>query len=174
MTTVAVPAPQAPQAIAGVTPAQTQETTVMTVWPSVARFGIGRTLGQLYDIRMPDIYFLRLGRLLALAFIPVSLVLFFLRIAPYIGTRYLLTNRRLIVQKGWKMTEDKAIDLDRFDKIEVEVLPGQSWYDAGDLVFKLGNVETFRLDAVSRPEAFRSTVFKTHQVFVGVKKAQKR
>ncbi|WP_254508417.1 PH domain-containing protein [Anatilimnocola floriformis] len=171
MTTVAVPAPQA---IAGVTPAQTQETTVMTVWPSVAAYGIGRTLGQLYDIRMPDIYFLRLGRLLALAFVPVSLVLFFFRVAPYIGTRYTLTNRRLIVHKGWKMVEDKAIDLDRFDKIEVEVLPGQSWYEAGDLVFKLGNVETFRLDGVSRPEAFRSTVFKAHQVYVGVKKAQKR
>jgi hypothetical protein len=171
MTTVVVPAPQA---IAGVTPAQTQETTVMTVWPSVAAYGLGRTLGQLYDIRMPDIYFLRLGRLLALAFIPVSLVLFFLRVAPYVGTRYTLTNRRLIVHKGWKMAEDKAIDLDRFDKIEVEVLPGQSWYDAGDLVFKLGNVETFRLSGVSRPEAFRSTVFKAHQVYVGVKKAQQR
>jgi len=171
MTTVIVPAPQA---IAGVTPAQTQETTVMTVWPSVARFAVGRALGQLYDIRVPDIYFLRLGRLLALLFIPVSLVLFFLRVAPYVGTRYTLTNRRLIVQKGWKMVEDKAIDLDRFDRIDVEVLPGQSWYDAGDLVFKLGTVETFRLSGVSRPEAFRATVFKAHQVYVGVKKVQQR
>lgn len=171
MTTVTIPAPQA---IAGVTPAATQETTIMTVWPSVCRFGLGRFLGQLYDIRMPDIYFLRLGRLIALMTAPIALVLFFMRLAPGIGTRYTLTNRRLIVQKGLKMAEDKFVDLDRFDKIDVEVLPGQSWYDAGDLVFKLGNVETFRLDAVSRPEAFRSTVFKAHQVYVGVKKATKR
>jgi len=163
-----------PQAIAGVTPAETRETTVMTVWPSVARFGLGRVLGGLYDIRMPDIYFFRLGRLIALLAIPVSLVLFFLRVAPGIGTRYLLTNRRLIVQKGFKMAEDKAIDLDRFDAIDIEVLPGQSWYDAGDLVFRKGNGETFRLDAVSRPEAFRSTVMKAHQAYVGVKEAQKR
>ncbi len=172
MTTIAmVPVTQA---ISGVTPAQTQETTVMTVWPSVARFGVGRFLGTLYDIRTPDIYFFRFGRLLALLFIPVSLVLFFMRVGPVIGTRYTLTNRRLIVHKGLKMAEDKAIDLDRFDKIEIDVLPGQSWYDAGDLVFKLGNVETFRLDAVSRPAAFRSTVFKTHQIYVGVKKAHAR
>lgn len=171
MTTVFVPVQQA---ITGVAPAQTQETTVMTVWPSVARFGLGRMLGTLYDIRMPDIYFFRLGRLLALLFIPVSLVLFFLRIAPGIGTRYTLTNRRVIVQKGWKMIEDKTIDLDRFDNIAIDVLPGQSWYDAGDLVFKLGDVETFRLDAVSRPEAFRSTVLKAHQIYVGVKRTQRR
>lgn len=159
------------QAITGVTPAQIQETTIMTVWPSVARFALGRTLGKLYDIRMPDIYFFRLGRLLALLFIPVSLVLFFLRIAPYVGTRYTLTNRRVIVQKGWSLIEDKAIDLDRFDAIDVEVLPGQEWYDAGDLVFRLGQTETFRLSGVSRPEAFRATVLKAHQAYVGVKKA---
>jgi hypothetical protein len=162
-----------PQAIAGVSPAETKETTIMTVWPSVARFGVGRMLGQAYDIRFPDIYFFRLGRLLALAFIPVSLVLYFMRLAPGIGNRYTLTNRRLIVHKGLKMVEDKAIDLDRFDRIEIEVLPGQSWYDAGDLVFFLGNVETFRLAAVSRPEAFRSTVLKAHQVYVGVRKTKR-
>jgi hypothetical protein len=161
-----------PQAIAGVTPAETRETTIMTVWPSVARFSLGRMLGQAYDIRMPDIYFLRLGRLIALLAIPVSLVLFFMRIAPGIGTRYTLTNRRLIVHKGLKMAEDKAIDLDRFDAIDIDVLPGQSWYDAGDLVFRKGSIETFRLDAVSRPEAFRSTVMKAHMVYVGVKKAR--
>jgi hypothetical protein len=171
--TTATFAPPTPQAISGVSPAETKETMIMTVWPSVAAYGLGRVLGGLYDIRFPDVYFFRFGRLLALLFIPVSLVLFFVRVAPGVGTRYTLTNRRLIVHKGWKMIEDKAIDLDRFDRIEIDVLPGQSWYDAGDLVFFLGNVETFRLTGVSRPEAFRSTVFKAHQVYVGVRKTKR-
>jgi PH (Pleckstrin Homology) domain-containing protein len=162
------------QAIAGVSPAETKEMTVMTVWPSVAQYGLGRSLGNLYDIRWPDIYFFRLGRMLALAFIPVSLVLFFLRIAPYIGRRYRLTNRRIVVERGITGVEEKSIDLDRFDSISIDVLPGQAWYDAGDLVFKHGNVETFRLAGVSRPEAFRQTCIKAHMANVGVKRSRKK
>jgi hypothetical protein len=37
----------------------------------------------------------------------------------------------------------------------------------------MGNVETFRLTGVSRPEAFRSTVLKAHQIYVGVKKTKR-
>src|SRR6187431_2672003 len=150
-------APVAAQPIAGVVPAETREVTVMTVWPSVAMFPLGRFFGSLYAIRWPDIYFFRLGNLIALASIPVALVLFFMRIAPGIGTRYRLTNRRLIVERGLSGVLDKAVDLDRFDTVNIDVQPGQAWYHAGDLVFKLGNVETFRLEGVSRPAAFRAT-----------------
>jgi hypothetical protein len=162
------------QPIAGVSPAQLSEATVMTVWPSVARYGLGRTLGSLYAITWPDIYIFRLGHLLALLFIPVSLVLFFVRIAPGIGTRYRLTNRRIVVERGLTGKEDKSVDLDRFDSVEIVVQPGQAWYDAGDLVFKLGNVETFRLEGVSRPAAFRATCIKSQMAHAGVKQARLR
>lgn len=157
--------------IAGVVPAQLREATVMTVWPSVAMYGLGQMLGQLYAIRWPDIYIFRVGHLIALLSIPVALVLYFARIAPFIGTRYRLTNRRVIVERGLTAVEDKAVDLDRFDNVEIAVLPGQAWYDAGDLVFKLGNVETFRLSGVSRPAAFRATVLKSHMAHAGVRRA---
>ena len=168
MTTLTAPSPAQP--IAGVEPAEIRETTVMTVWPSVARYGLGRALGQLFAIRWPDIYFFRLGNLIALLSIPVALVLFFLRIAPGVGARYRLTNRRLIVERGIQGVAEKAVDLDRFDAIDIDVLPGQGWYDAGDLVFRLGNVETFRLEGVSRPEAFRETCLKTHIGYATVKR----
>src|SRR5256885_17017762 len=167
-------APSFVQPIAGVAPAEIRETTVMTVWPSVAKYAIGRTLGQLYAIRWPEVYIFRLGNLLALLFIPVSLVLFFVRIAPGIGTRYRLTNRRIIVERGLTSKEDKAVDLDRFDAVEIDVLPGQAWYHAGDLVFKLGNVETFRLEGVSRPAAFRETCLKSNLAHSTVKQARTR
>jgi hypothetical protein len=160
--------------IPGVFPAETKEATVMTVWPSNARFGLGRWLGTWYAVTWPDVYIFRLGNLVALLSIPVALVLFFMRIGPFIGTRYRLTNRRIVVERGISGTEDKAVDLDRFDKIEINVLPGQAWYDAGDLVFKLGNVETFRLEGVSRPAAFRETCLKAHLAFKGVKQARQR
>jgi len=160
------------QPIAGVVPAEIKEATVMTVWPSVAKFGLGKALGSLYAIRWPDVYIFRLGNLIALLSIPAALVLFFMRIAPGIGTRYRLTNRRIIVERGISGIEDKAVDLDRFDTIEIDVQPGQAWYDAGDLVFKLGNVETFRLEGVSRPAAFRATCLKSHMAHAGVKRAR--
>jgi hypothetical protein len=160
------------QPIAGVTPAEIRETTVMTVWPSVAQYGLGRALGSLFAIRWPDVYFFRLGNLIALLAIPVALVLFFMRIAPAIGTRYRLTNRRIIVERGLSGAPDKSVDLDRFDAIAIDVRQGQEWYDAGDLVFRMGNVETFRLSGVSRPAAFRETCLKAHLACVGVKRAR--
>lgn len=173
MATSILETPSMQQAIAGVTPAEVQETTVMTVWPSVAMFGAGRLLGRLYAIRWPDVYIFRLGHLMALAMIPVSLVLFFLRILPGIGLRYRLTNRRVIVERGIMGTQEKFVDLDRFDAVDIDVLPGQAWYDAGDLVFRLGNTETFRLEGVSRPEAFRQTILKGRMAYAGVKKARR-
>jgi hypothetical protein len=163
-------APPAATPIAGVVPTELRETTVMTVWPSVAMYPLGKALGTLYAIRWPDVYFFRVGNLIALLSIPVALVLFFMRIAPGIGVRYRLTNRRIIVERGLTSVQDKAVDLDRFDSIAVDVQPGQAWYHAGDLVFKLGKVETFRLEGVSRPEAFRETCLKSHLAHSTVKK----
>ena len=54
------------------------------------------------------------------------------------------------------------------------LLPGQAWYHAGDLVFKLGNVETFRLEGVSRPAAFRETCLKSHLAHSTVKAARRQ
>lgn len=159
------------QAITGVSPAGVKETTIMTVWPSVAQYTLGRILGGLYAIRFPDVYIFRLGNLLALLFIPVSLVLFFMRVAPGTGRRYTLTNRRVIVHRGLQIEEERSVGLDRFDAIEIVVRPGQEWYEAGDLVFKLGPTETFRLEGVSRPDTFRAACIKAHMAYVGVKKA---
>src|SRR6266550_3306275 len=170
MSTATAPA----EPIAGVVPAEFREVTVMTVWPSVAKYGLGRALGTLFAIRWPDVYIFRLGNLIALLSIPIALVLFFVRIAPGIGTRYRLTNRRIIVERGLTGKEDKAVDLDRFDSVEIDVLPGQAWYYAGDLVFKLGNVETFRLEGVSRPQAFRATCVKSQMAHSGVKRARQQ
>ena len=68
--------------------------------------------------------------------------------------------------------ELKAVALDRFDSIETVIEPGQAWYKAGDLVFRLGKVETFRIWGVPRPETFRHTCIKAQMSFVGVQQAK--
>tara|TARA_B100000809_G_C15046296_1_gene497354 strand:+ start:195 stop:827 length:633 start_codon:yes stop_codon:yes gene_type:complete len=162
------------QAIAGVSPPEQDEITIMVVWPSVAFRGLGRLLGRLYSIRFPDIYIFRLGNLIALLSIPLALKLYFSRIAPFIGRRYTLTNRRVVVQTGLtgSMIEGAtSIPLDSFDDIRVKRRPGDLWYDAGDLEFYHGDTMVGRLVGVSRPDSFRATCLKAHSGFVGVQAA---
>ncbi len=162
------------QAIAGVSPSQTSEVTIMTVWPSVASMPQGRALGKLYAIKSGLGSFLTFGKLFMMVTIPLALGLYFARILPVIGRRYRLTNRRVIVQKGLAGVNDRFIALDDFDAIDVQVLPGQAWYHAGDLVFRSGTVESFRLSGVSRPEAFRQTCLKARMGVVGAHRATER
>lgn len=162
------------QAIAGVTPSETAEVTVMTVWPSISATEPGRMLGKLYAIRSGIGNFLTLGKLFMAATIPLALGLYALGFLPFVSRRYRLTNRRVIVQKGLTALNDRFIALDDFDAIDVQVLPGQAWYHAGDLVFRKGQVETFRLGGVSRPEAYRQTCLKTRLGFVGARRETQR
>lgn len=158
------------QEIAGTAIPEAGEVTIMTVWPSVARFALGRLLGRIYAIRLGIGGVLTVGHLAALATIPIALVLYFARIMPLIGVRYRLTNHRVLVERGLSLTVERWVALDDFDSIEVEVLPGQEWYRAGQLIFRKGQVETFRLSGVSRPDVFRHTCLAAHQAYVSVQR----
>jgi hypothetical protein len=158
------------QAIAGVSPSELGEVTVTTVWPSMAGTSLGMLLGRLYSIRFGFGAVLNVGNLLALACIPIAMGLFALNVLPYLGKRYRLTNRRVIVERFCPLREEKWVSLDDFDSIEVVVHPGQEWYPAGDLIYRKGQIETFRLAGVLRPETFRQTCLKTQRSHSGVKR----
>jgi hypothetical protein len=159
------------QAIPGVSPASVAETRIMTVWPSIAKYGVARFLGRAYGIRA-GWYIFTLGNFLALALAPLSAVLYLLRVLP--GERYALTNRRVVIERGVLGEEMQSVALDRFDTIEIRVQPGEAWYHAGDLIFRQGEIETFRLPAVSRPEAFRQACLHAHRAYTGIKQAMDR
>jgi hypothetical protein len=182
------------QAIAGVAPPALGEVTIMTVWPTLAARAEGRFFGQLYGnrsgIRLAGID-ITLGKLIALASIPLILPLYFLMVLPcfifvpklgpipriYISNpwarRYRLTNRRLVVERA-SGEEVAFVSLDAFDAIDVHILPGQEWYPAGDLIFRKGTVETFRVSGVPRPETFRQTCLKAQRAHASVKQAVER
>jgi hypothetical protein len=182
------------QAIAGVMPPEEGEVTIMSVWPSLAALEGGRFFGRLYGNRagftlagIP----ITVGRIIALLSIPFILPIFFLTLLPclifvpkwgpiprvYVSNswakRYRLTNRRLIIER-LSGEEESSVALDNFDAIDVVVLPGQAWYPAGELVFRKGKVETFRLSGVPRPETFRQTCLKAQLAHTTVKKAVAR
>jgi hypothetical protein len=154
-------------------PSVNDETTTMIVWPGITRFWLGRLFGQWYDIGRGG-YIFTVGNLLALLTAPGGAKLYLLRVAPGIALRYRLTNKRIIVERGWGAKEEKFVDLDRFDAIDIVRRPGMRWFDHGDLVFRMGQTETFRLEAVVRPIAFQSICWKAHMAYTGVKKAMQR
>ena len=159
------------QSIAGVSPPAVAETTIMTVWPSVASTSLGQALGRLYRIRGGFGPF-SIGRLALLATIPLGLMLYLSMRLPWAIRRYRLTNRRVAIERGISPKIEQYVDLDRFDAIDLVASPGQEWYAAGDLVFRRGQTETLRLSGVSRPESFRQTCLKVRQSYVGVAASQ--
>jgi len=159
------------QSISGVVPPSVREATVMTVWPSVASTGFGRALGRLYRIK-EGFGPVTVGRLALLATIPFGLLLYFSLRMPWAIRRYRLTNRRVTMERGINPQVEQYVDLDRFDAIDLVVQPGQEWYQAGDLVFRRGQIETLRLAGVSRPESFRRVCLEARQAYVSVAKAQ--
>lgn len=142
----------------------------MIVWPSIGAFPLGRKVGQLCGLSAGIGKFFTLGKLMALATIPVSLVLFFWRLAPGVAKRYVLTTKRVVVQKGLGAVEADAIGLKDFDAIVVEVLPGQEFLRAGDLVFQAGGKEVLRLAGVQHPEGFRRACLRGQQAVCTVSK----
>ena len=175
-----------PQAIAGVAPDTGTETTIMTVWPTLGATAYGRWWGRRYANKIGLTVFgvpLTIGRLMALASIPLILPLYFHMLVPRLPLvvfgwpnptcrRYRLTNRRVIVEQPFGGGEQRSVSFDRFDSVTLEILPGQEWYPAGDLVFRDGQVETFRLSGVPHPEPFRQTCVKAQLSHVGVQKAR--
>lgn len=143
----------------------------MTVWPSVGSTALGQALGRIYRIKNGFGPF-SIGRLALLATIPLGMMLYLSLRLPWALRRYRLTNRRVTVERGINPKVERYVDLDRFDAIDLVVQPGQEWYDCGDLVFRRGQIETLRLQGVSRPEPFRQTCLKVRQSYVSVAAAQ--
>lgn len=147
------------QAIAGVVPPQVAEATLTTVWPSIGAWAPGRLVGRLIGLRM-GVGFFTVGKLFALATIPVSLAVYAWRLMPFVARRYTLTNRRVAIQRGLRPGVQSSIALGEFDTALIEVRPGQAWLRAGDVVFEREGKEVFRLPGLSHPEAFVATCLK--------------
>jgi hypothetical protein len=158
----------AEQPVAGVTPPEPREETVMVVFPTLAATDAGRLMGRLCSVQA-GVGFFTLGKLFALLLIPFAIGLYVVSLLPGVITRYRLTNRRVIVESGLRGIAERWVDFDRFDAIDVEVLPGQEWFPAGELIFRRGPIETFRLSGVSRPQTFRHTCLAAQRAFLGAR-----
>ncbi len=147
----------------------TDELTAKTTWPTIGAFGFGRLAGRLCAIELGIGRFFTLGKVMALATIPISMSVYAMQLLPFVCRRYVLTNRRVIIKKGYGSVEEKSLDLDGFDAIEVKVLPGQQWLHAGELVFSREGTDVFCLSGVSRPDIFRRLCLVSRSAMLSVR-----
>lgn len=139
---------------------QLDEVPAITVWPSISAFAPGRWVGRMCAVQAGFGDFFTLGKLLAVATIPVTLVLYFWRVAPHAARRYTLTDRRVIIRQGLAGAEGPSIGLLEFDSIDLEVRPGQQFLRSADVVFRSAGKTVFRLAGVQNPETFRQVCLK--------------
>jgi hypothetical protein len=151
-------------------PHETREIAAMTVWPTIGATAAGRWVGGLCGMQWGFTRVFTLGNLLALLTIPVSLAVFFWQLMPVVARRYTLTNLRLVVYRGLRPVEERSIGLDQFDAVEVQVLSGQEWLQAGEVVFRRAGSEVFRLSGVPRPEVFRQVCLKSQRAVLSVRR----
>jgi|TARA_Y100001960_G_scaffold329312_2_gene420328 hypothetical protein len=180
------------QAIAGVV-AFNEETTVMTVYPSISEApgGIGQILGNLFQtLKGVGVGFVSVGYMLALACAPICAGLYIGRVLPVsrlpllgkisdlLGLkpeRYRITTHNIIIEDacgGPHAELHTEVELDGFSDIQiVNSKPYHQWYDCGDLKFMDGDKQVFALKGVSRPHAIKAACLKARLSYVGVKAA---
>ncbi|MER3415065.1 MAG: hypothetical protein C4297_02485 [Gemmataceae bacterium] len=156
-------------AVAGVVPPEIAEAVIAVRWPSVVRFravaGLGARLQQLATAlvrwiirvseRLPTLLAILVGGILLGCLFPVACLLafaawlllapfYFSKIAPFTMTRYVVTNRRVMIQRGWSLVPVAEIPLERI--ASVRVVPG-----SGDPFYLAADIEIYAQDAPETP-----------------------
>lgn len=143
------------QAIAGVSP--TLESRIMTEFPSVGATGIGRVVGQLMDSIPVRILGIKLSYLIfGLPLAPLGMLLFLLN---RLGSRYILTNRSVQIWSAMGSQRSSTVDLNEITDVDLDELPGQSFFRAADIRLRAANGKTImRLAGVADAGAFRNAI----------------
>lgn len=137
------------QAVAGLTPPQVAEGMIREVWPTIR--GVSSGIAGLSAALMRSLFLAPLGWAL-------NGLLFGRKFAPVFCQRYTLTNRRLMVQRGWKPAPVQEIALTDIDDVRLVADTYDSFYRSGDLQVLSGGKEVLKLVAVPEPESFRQAI----------------
>lgn len=138
------------QAITGLTPPQVAEARIREEWRTV--LGINAGLATLGKRLQQSIVLLPVGWF-------ILLHLFVLKLAPLIGcVRYSLTNRRLMIRKGWKPTLVQEVPLSAIDDVRLDANGVDPFYLAGTLEVVSNGQVVMTLAGCPEPEGFRQAV----------------
>jgi hypothetical protein len=140
------------QAVRGVTAPATAEARIASRYPAVSRFPfVSKPAAALQEIaknlivasiKLPWplaalalLITLPLGTLIGLAAWAMLAPFYFMKILPIFMTRYVVTNKRVMIQKGW--SQQPAGEASLLEMDEVRIVPGseQPFYLSADLEF---------------------------------------
>lgn len=136
------------QAVAGVVPPDFAEARIRERYPSVARnpgiAGLGRLLT-------------RTILLAPLAWLLMS-ALYFGKLLPFLMRRYTVTNRRVMIRKGWKGVVSQEVPLSAIDEVRVVTDANSNFFRAANLEILSGDKIVLTLPGLPEPEAFRHSI----------------
>jgi hypothetical protein len=144
------------QAITGVVPPQAGEATIREAWPSVASApaiaGLGQTLTRTIVLA-------------PLAWLLMSAV-YFGKLLPFAAKRYTLTNRRLMIRRGWKGVPSHEVPLEKIDDVRVVNDAHSDFFRAGTLEVLEGGAVKLTLPGIPEAEAFRIAILNARNAWV--------
>ncbi len=146
------------QAVAGLMPPQLGEARIREAWPSL--LGVQAGVASLGSKLIRSIFLAPLGWF-------VNALLFGKKFMPFACKRYTLTNRRLMIQHGWKPAPVKEVALKDIDDVRLDAASYDAFYRSGDLdVLSAGNV-ALKLVGVPEPDSFRHAVLNAVKAWGG-------
>lgn len=136
------------QAVTGVVPPQLGEALIREVFPSVAAHPAVASLGR---VLTRTIVGAPLGWLTMLFF-------YFIKVAPFVATRYTLTNRRLMMRKGLKPHPVQEVPLAAIDDVRIQRDANSDFFRAANLEIICQGKVVLTLRGVPEPESFRHSI----------------
>jgi hypothetical protein len=139
--------------IVGVVPPQLGEARIREAWPSLTAVspvfgGLGWKL-------------VRTGILAPLGW-PLLGLAFLRKFAPWICARYTLTNRRLMIQRGWKPSPVQEVKLEEIADVRVDEKAIDPFLISGTLeVIGHGGQVLMTMTGVPEPVGFKAAILST-------------
>ena len=145
------------QAVAGLMPPQLAEVRIREAWPTLR--GVQSGVASLAARLIQTVFLAPLGWLL-------NGLLFGKKFMPMACKRYTLTNRRLMVRRGWKPASTHEVALQDIDEVRLVPDSYSPFYRSGDLeVVSQGKV-ALKLAGVPEPEGFRQAILNACNAWV--------
>lgn len=125
-----------------------QETRIREVWPTVARVPVVAGLGKMLT---KTIILAPLGWLLMSG-------VYFGKVMLVTAIRYKLTDKRLMIVRGWSAKVSQAVALADIDDVQLDPASVDHFFRSADLKIISGGSVAMTLTAVPDAEAFRHAI----------------
>jgi hypothetical protein len=93
-------------------------------------------------------------------------VVFFGKLMPILMRRYTLTNRRLMIRKGWNGTPGAEVALADIDDVRLVTDGNSAFFRAGNLEIVTGTRVVMTLPGVPEADSYREAILNARNAWV--------